>query len=240
MSATIESQTIDPRVIEPCVIDPQVMGSALRTRGEEFDAAFTHGIGTFAAAVGGAYLLAESLANRDLLSTLGCLLYVSALLGVLGCSTLSHLYLPDHLNRRFRAYDQGFIYLLAAGSLSPFALTYLRTPFWMTFYTLSVALAFAGFFSKVLFTHRVDKISLWFYLVLGWGQAIALIPLLAILPSAAVTWIIAGAACYSIGVVFLVLDLRRYHFHAIWHLFVLAACGCHYYAILRYVVHGAA
>ena len=106
----------------------------------------------------------------------------------------------------------------------------------MGFYGLSVFLAAGGFASKVFFTHRVDKISLWFYLLLGWGQAIAMIPLLEILPRDAVNWIFAGAGFYSVGVIFLVLDIRHLKFHAIWHLLVLAGCGCHYFAILRYVV----
>jgi hemolysin III len=106
----------------------------------------------------------------------------------------------------------------------------------MAFYGLSVFLAGIGFVSKVLFTHRVDKISLWFYLILGWGQAIAMIPLLEILPGEALLWLLAGAGFYSAGVIFLVLDIRHLRFHAIWHLFVLAACACHYFAILRFVV----
>jgi len=93
-----------------------------------------------------------------------------------------------------------------------------------------------GFVSKVCFTHRVDKISLWFYLLVGWGQAIAMIPLSQILPWSGVGWILAGAAFYSVGVVFLIVDNRRLRFHTIWHLLVLSACGCHYFAILRYVV----
>ncbi len=212
--------------------------SALRSRGEEFEAALTHGLGAVMAAVGALYMLAEVSAKGDTWCSLGCLFYCVALVGVLTSSTLSHLHLPDRINRRFRALDQGFIYLLAVGSLSPFALTFLRTPGWMAFYALSALLATAGFVSKVLFTHRVDKISLWFYLVLGWGQAIAMIPLLEILPREALIWLLAGAGFYTVGVVFLVLDIRHLRFHAIWHLFVLAACACHYFAILRYVVQG--
>ena len=151
-----------------------------------------HGVGAVVAAIGGVYLVNEATHSSDLWCSVGCLFYSLALVGVLGSSTLSHLYLPDHLNRRFRAYDQGFIYLLAAGSLSPFALTFLRTPAWMGFYGLSVFLAAGGFASKVLFAHRVDKISLWFYLLLGWGQAIAMIPLASVLPAGAVGWILAA------------------------------------------------
>ncbi len=218
------------------IIQESATTSALRSRGEEFEAALTHGMGAVGAAIGGVYMMRESTATGDLWCFTGCLLYCVALLGVLTSSTLSHLHLPDHINRRFRAYDQGFIYLLAAGSLSPFALTFLRTPGWMAFYALSVLLAGAGFVSKVLFTHRVDKISLWFYLVLGWGQAIAMIPLLQVLPRDAVVLLLAGAGFYSVGVIFLVMDIRRLRFHSIWHLFVLAACGCHYFAILLFVV----
>ena len=213
-----------------------IPGSALRTRAEEFEAALTHGLAALAATAGGIHLVREAAILGDAWCSLGCLFYAVSLVGVLACSTLSHLYLPEHLNRRFRAFDQGFIYLLAAGSLSPFALTFLRTPLWLAFYGLSATLAIVGFVSKVSFSHRVEKISLWFYLLLGWGQAIAMIPLSRVLPSGALAWILAGAACYSLGVVFLVLDIRRLRFHAIWHLWVIAACACHYHAILSFVV----
>ena len=209
--------------------------SALRTRSEEVENALTHGIGALLAMIGGVHLVFEATGSANVWCVLGCLLYATALVGVLTASTLSHLRVPADLNLRFRAYDQGFIYLLAVGSLSPFALTFLRTPLWMTFYALSVAVAMAGFLSKVSFSHRIDKINVPVYLVQGWSQGIALIPLTKILPVEAVDWVIAGAVCYCVGVVFLVIDNRRFKFHAIWHLWVLAACGCHYYVILTYV-----
>lgn len=218
--------------------DRFVPAAALRSRGEEFEAALTHGAAACLSLVGGIHLIQESVESNGSWCVLGCLFYVAALVAVFSCSTLSHLYVSERLNRRFRAWDQGCIYLLAAGSLSPFALTFLRTPGWMAFYGLSVMLAVAGFLSKVAFAHRVEKISLWFYLLLGWGQAIAMVPLLQILPSPAIVWILAGALCYTIGVVFLVLDIRRFRFHVLWHLWVMAACGCHYHAILQYVVRG--
>ena len=212
------------------------VASALRTRREEFGNALTHGIGAAFAIGFGGYLVVEAIVESDAWSVVGCLFYVIALVGVLASSTLSHLYLPEHLNKRFRAYDQGFIYLLAVGSLSPFALVYLRTPLWVAFYLFCIAVAVAGFLSKVKFSHRVGKISLPLYIVQGWSQGIALIPLAKILPTEAFYWLMGGAACYCIGVVFLFLDNRRWKFHAIWHLWVLGACVCHYYAILQFVV----
>ena len=118
-------------------------------------------------------------------------------------------------------------------------MTYLRTPVWLAFFGLSALMAFVGFLSKVWFTHRVGNISLWFYLVVGWLQAIAMIPLSSILPGQALLWICAGAACYCVGLFFLMSDNSRLKFHTIWHLLVLAACGCHYLAILRFVVQRA-
>ncbi len=219
-------------------IETEEIGIALRSRSEELDAAVTHGVGAFLAAIGGIYLVDQAMRYADKWCVLGCAFYAFSLFGVLFCSTLSHLYLPERLNRRFRAYDQGFIFLLAAGSLSPFALTFLRQqPIWMLFFSISVLLAVAGFVSKVVFTHRVEKISLIFCMAIGWGQAFAVIPLMDVLPLQAFLWIAAGAIFYAVGIVFFVLDIRRYRFHTIWHLLVLAACCCHYFTIYKYVVH---
>lgn len=215
----------------------QPVASALRSRGEEFDNAITHGVGAVFAAIGSVYLVAMAAYTADAWRVVGCLMYGIALIGVLTSSTLSHLYLPEHLNRRFRALDQGFIYLLAVGSLSPFALAYLRTPLWLTFYAMCLLIAMAGFLSKVRFAHRVEKISLPLYIIQGWSQGIALIPLSQVLPTEAFYWLMGGAACYCIGLIFFFMDVRRLKFHAIWHLWVLGACVCHYYAILRFVVH---
>ena len=135
-----------------------------------------------------------------------------------------------------KSLDQGFIYLLIVGTFTPFAFTYLRTPFWLCFYALVLAVAVGGFLSKTVFAHRVEDSAVWLYVVLGWGEAIAIIPLLKIIPTEGLCWIVAGGLWYTVGVVFLVLDIRRYHFHAIWHLMVMAGSACHYVAILRCVV----
>jgi hemolysin III len=212
--------------------------SALRTPSEEFVGALSHGIGLVLSIAAGITLVTAAMAGGDLTCTVGCSFYAATLVALYAASTLSHLYLPDRLNRRFRSLDQGCIYLLIVGTFTPFALTFLRTPFWLGFYSLVLAVAVGGFLSKTAFAHRLDGSSIWLYVALGWGEGLAIKPLLGAIPSAALFWIVAGGLCYMIGTIFLMLDLRRYHFHAIWHLLVIAGSACHYVAILRFVAAG--
>ena len=149
--------------------------SALRSPREELAGALTHGIGLLLSIVGGIALVTAAMAGGDLGRSVGCSFYSATLVAVYAASTLSHLYLPGRLNRLFRSLDQGFIYLLIVGTLTPFALTYLRTPFWLCFYALILAVAFGGLLSKIVFGHRVEDSATWLYLVLGWGEAITVV-----------------------------------------------------------------
>lgn len=214
------------------------IATSLRSPSVEYAGAATHGFGLAVSIVGGIVLVIAAVSGGDLLCAVGCGFYATALVGVYAASMLSHMYFPEGPNRLFRSLDQGFIYVLIVGTLTPFALTYLRTPFWLGFYALILVVASGGFLSKTVFAHRVEDASPWLYIVLGWGEAIAVIPLLELIPTEAVYWIVAGGLCYTIGVVFLVLDIRRYHFHAIWHVMVLAGSACHYVAILRFAADG--
>ncbi|MCY2992029.1 MAG: hemolysin III family protein [Planctomycetota bacterium] len=212
--------------------------SALRTPSEEFVGALSHGIGLVLSIAAGVTLVTTAMAGGDLTCTVGCCFYATTLVALYAASTLSHLYLPDSLNRLFRSLDQGCIYLLIVGSFTPFALTFLRTPFWLSFYALVLAVAVGGFLSKTAFAHRLDGSSIWLYVALSWGEGLAIQPLLSAIPSAGLFWIVAGGLCYMLGTIFLILDLRRYYFHAIWHLLVMAGSACHYVAILRFVAAG--
>lgn len=213
-------------------------GSALRTPSEEFVSAVSHGIGLILSVAAGIPLVATALACSDLACTVGCSFYAATLVALYTASTLSHLYLPERINLRFRSLDQGCIYLLIVGTFTPFALTFLRTPFWLGFYAIVLAVAVGGFLSKTAFAHRLDGGSIWLYVALGWGEGLAIKPLLGAIPAAALFWIVAGGLCYTIGTIFLIWDVRRYHFHAIWHLLVIAGSACHYVAVLRFVAAG--
>ena len=211
-------------------------GGCKRSPGEEFVSALTHGVGMALSVVAVFTLLSDVIAHGNFIFSVGCCFYGASLIAVYAASTMSHTYLCMKWNRVFRALDQGLIYLLIVGTLTPFALKFLSTPAWICFYLVVLAIGFVGFFSKTVFAHRLDKVSVWIYVALGWGAAISYIPMLGLLPLVGLYWVVAGGLCYSVGTIFLVLDKQRYYFHVIWHLFVIAGSTCHYVAILRFVV----
>jgi len=210
--------------------------SALRTPHEEFVDASTHGVGLVLSLLGGAMLMSRAWAGGDPWCIGSCAFYVAALSAVFAASTLSHLFLPVHLNRLFRRLDQGFIYLLIVGTFTPFILVYLRTPLWMAYYGVILSLGIGGCVSKIFFAHRLDRISVGLYVLLGWMEGVAIMPMLGTIPIEAILLVFLGGAFYTVGVVFLMLDIRRYHFHSIWHVLVIAGSACHFLAIWKFVV----
>jgi hemolysin III len=89
-----------------------------------------------------------------------------------------------------------------------------------------------GFVSKILLAHRIDAVSVWIYVLLGWMPIAAASSLVGLVPDAGLWWILIGGLCYTVGTVFLIFDHRVCHFHALWHLFVIAGSACHFFVIL--------
>ena len=117
----------------------------------------------------------------------------------------------------------------------PFSLVYLRTGWWFLFFGVMWTVALCGFVSKTLFSHRVDAVAIWIYVLLGW-MPIATVPsLLEVVPAAALWWMLIGGLCYTGGTLFLVYDTRYPLFHAVWHVFVIAGSTCHFMTILVFV-----
>lgn len=218
--------------------DPAALyfASDLRTSGEETAAMVTHGIGWALSVLGGTALLVAVAAGSDLRTIVGCGFYVLTLIAVYAASTLSHMPFAEPQKRLFRSLDQGFIYLLIVGTFTPFALKYLATPAWLAFYGAILATALIGCLSKILFAHRLEEVSVVLYVALGWAEAIAIKPILGQIPAITLGWIIAGGLSYTVGTLFLVHDLRRSHFHTVWHVLVMAGSACHYIAITQCVV----
>lgn len=206
---------------------------------EEIANTITHGIGFFLSLVGAAWLLRGALDRGQPWLTAGCAVYAMTLVGVYAFSTLSHLFQEPRRKRLFRVWDQGFIYLLIAGTYTPFLLAYLQDPLRWALLTAVWGVALAGFYSKIFMTHRVDAVSLIVYVLLGWLPVSASRPMLEALPPDCFVIVLTGGLCYSVGVCFLVLDRRVPYFHAVWHLLVIAGCFCHYAAIAFYVLPAA-
>ncbi len=196
----------------------------------------THGIGLILSIPGAIGLLIAARLYGNTWHLVGCGVYAATLVGVYAASTLSHLFQGHDLKRLFRILDQALIYLLIAGTYTPFALGYLRAGWWWLLSGLVWGIALAGFFSKTVWQHRIDKIAVWAYVLLGWLPAIAITRVLQLAPVGVFWWLIVGGLCYTIGTVFLKLDGRIRYFHATWHVVVIVGSFCHYVAILFYVV----
>jgi hemolysin III len=202
---------------------------------EELANSVTHGLG-FILSLAGAALMADTLGGDDGWRAVGCSIFLTSLIAVYAMSTLSHLFQSSRLRTLFRSLDQGSIYLLIAGTYTPFSLAYLHTTPWWILLGLVWAVALYGFLSKVVFAHRVESVSMWPCLVLGALPFVAIPTLLTMLPLDALWWMMLGVGCYMLGLVFWLNDRRVRHFHAVWHLLVVAGSACHFSGILLFVV----
>lgn len=207
----------------------------LRSIAEETANMITHGLGFLLSLVAAVVLMTTVVLHGDTWRIVGCGLYATSLVLVYLMSTLSHSFTQAHRRRFYRILDQGCIYLLIVGTYTPFALAYLRTVPWLAFLGLMWAIALTGFFSKVLYAHRVEKVSIIACLVLGWMPVISAPTLMGLADPTGLWWMLFGGLCYTVGTVFLVLDYLRIYFHAVWHLFVIAGSTWHFLAILVYV-----
>jgi hemolysin III len=208
----------------------------LRTAAEERLNAATHGAGLLLSVVG-ALVMAAAVAGRgDLWVQVGCGIYLFSLVCVYAMSTLSHGNWSLERKAFFRRLDQAFIYLLIAGTYTPFSLAYLRTGWWWALLATIWLVAIIGFVSKLFFAHRVEVISIVSYVILGWMPIMSAPALMTTLPFGAFVWMLVGGVCYTAGTVFLLNDEHVRHFHAVWHLFVIAGSACHFAGILLFVV----
>ena len=215
---------------QPLALDPLGRSSA-----EELVHTLTHGFGLLLSVVGAVVLLLRVLTEGDVWRVAGCGIFAAALIAVYAASTLSHAVARPRLKRVFRILDQAFIYLLIVGTYTPLALEYLRDGWLWLFLALMWVVALIGFVSKTLFSHRIDAVTIWTYVLLGWLPICLARTYVGIVPAAAMWWVLAGGLCYTFGTVFLVLDHRRLHFHAIWHVLVMAGSICHYCAVFLFV-----
>ena len=215
--------------------EPQGLAPALGSPSEEFVNSMTHGIGLVFSIVGSVILVYFAVYKGDAWRVAGCGVYATCLVAMYMASMFSHIFSRPELKHWFRTLDQACIYLLIVATYTPFALAYLRSGWWWLFLGWMWTVALLGFFSKMLFAHRVEAVSIWIYVVLGWMPLLAGIPLVELVPATALWWMLIGGLFYTIGTVFLALDERVIHFHAVWHIFVIAGSACHFFSILFFV-----
>ena len=206
-----------------------------RSASDEWVNALTHAFG-FVLAVAGALVMAGSvMSHGDGWLIAGCGVYLISLVAVYAMSTLSHSVSSAKWKSWFRRLDQGCIYLLIVGTYTPFSLAYLQGG-WSLFLGAMWCIAILGFAAKVFFAHQVDTASVVSYIVLGWMSVIAAPAFLQSMPAGALGAMLGGGVCYTAGTFFLVYDTHVRHFHALWHLCVIAGSACHFLGILVFVV----
>jgi hemolysin III len=196
--------------------------------------AITHGIGAVLAIVGAVYLIVAS-TQGTAWHVVSCTVFAVTLVLVYVCSTLYHSLVRTRARHIFHILDHSSIYLLIAGTYTPFCLVTLHGPWGWTLFSCEWALAAAGVVFKCFAVGRFEVASALVYLAQGWFIVIAVGPLIHTLGWHGLMWLGAGGVAYTLGIIFFALDRLRY-FHATWHLFVLAGSIAHYFAILFYVV----
>jgi hemolysin III len=194
----------------------------------------THGVGLALAIAGTVYLIAASTHGSPWV-IVSCAVFSATLMSVYLCSTLYHSLVRTRARHVFQVLDHSSIYLLIAGTYTPFTLVSLRGPVGWVLFGAVWSLAIAGVIFKSFAVGRFAVASAFVYLFQGWIVVFAARPLLHAVSPHGIVWLAAGGFAYTFGIVFFALD-RIPYFHAAWHIFVLAGSIAHYFAILYYVV----
>lgn len=201
---------------------------------EEVINAVTHGMGVVASIVGGAVVITLAAGLGDAWLLLGMIVYSASLVVLYAASTLYHAIPHRSAKARLRVFDHCAIYLLIAGTYTPFMLGALRGAWGWTLLGFVWSLALGGIVYKLFLLGRYPRLSTAMYLAMGWLAIVALPAMLRSLSLTVMLWLLAGGLAYTAGTLFY--HSRRIPYaHAIWHGFVLAGSGCHFVAVLMQV-----
>jgi hemolysin III len=205
-----------------------------QSQGEEIANSISHGLALVAALVGATYLILQAARHGDARFVVGASIFAATMILLYLSSTLYHALPVGKAKRIFRVIEHSAIFLLIAGTYTPFTLGVLRGAWGWTLFGLVWSLAAAGVALKVFNKGAHPVLSTTNYLMMGWLVVIAVDPMTARIPTAGLLWLIAGGVAYTAGVAFFALDSRLKYGHLIWHLFVMAGTACHYFAVLGY------
>jgi hemolysin III len=202
---------------------------------DELANALTHGLGLVLAAVGVPILIVLAVSHGTVWHIVGVSIYGASLLALYTASTIYHAVRHPPARRILRIVDHSAIYLLIAGTYTPFLLVNLRGAWGWTLLAVVWTVALFGIAWKLVHAGQHAVVSTAVYIAMGWLVLIAIRPLLRAMPLAGIAWLLAGGLCYTAGVIFFGWSRLRFN-HAVWHLFVLAGSACHFLAVLRYVL----
>jgi hemolysin III len=198
---------------------------------EELANSITHGIGLALSVVGLIVLIVLSVTRGNAWHIAGCTVFGVTLVLLYSASTFYHALRAPRFRRILKILDHTAIYLLIAGTYTPFTLVNLRGFWGWMLFSLVWGLSVFGILWKFFHAERFQVISTLIYLAMGWLVLIAIKPVTLALPLSGILWLIAGGFFYTAGVPFFALKRLPYN-HAIWHVFVLAGSTCHYLAVM--------
>jgi hemolysin III len=202
-----------------------------QSRGEEIANSISHGIGLIAALVATPFLVVDAIRRGDAAYIVGVSIFAAAMLLLYLASTLYHALPAGKAKQVFRIIEHSAIFLLIAGTYTPFTLGVLRGAWGWTLLGLVWGLALTGVALKAFERISHPVISTGLYLFMGWLIVIAADPMYERVPLSGLLWLVAGGVAYSAGVAFFVADSRLRYGHFIWHLFVMTGTTCHYFAV---------
>ncbi len=201
---------------------------------EERASALTHAIGALAALLGGVALVAIAAGQGDGWRLTSAIVFSASLLLLYAASTCYHAATSPAAKIRFKVLDHSAIYLLIAGTYTPFTLIGLRGPLGWWIFGIVWTLALAGVVFKLFFTGRFKLLSTGIYIAMGWLVLIVIKPIMAALDTWTLGWLLAGGVAYTLGTAFYHRESLRYS-HAVWHLFCIIGSACHYVAVLAQI-----
>ncbi|WP_421955810.1 PAQR family membrane homeostasis protein TrhA [Polaromonas sp.] len=207
--------------------------------GEEIANSISHGVALLAALIASPFLVAGAVRHGDVLDIIGAGVFAATMVVLYGTSMLYHA-LPSMRAARakqlFQVLDHSAIYLLIAGTYTPFTLGVLRGPWGWSLFGLVWVMALTGIAAKAFAGIRWPRLSTVLYLAMGWIAVIAIKPMLQLIPAWGLFWLVAGGLCYTAGVAFFATDSRVRYGHFVWHIFVAAGTVCHCVAVLFYAI----
>jgi hemolysin III len=204
--------------------------------GEEIANSVSHGVGAVLAVIGAPFLVTTAMRRGDALAVAGAIVFVASVFLLYVASTLYHALPGNRAKRVFRVIDHSAIFLLIAGTYTPFTLGALRGRWGWTLLGIIWIMAVLGVLAKAVGGIRFPRLSTALYIAMGWLVVIAIRPLWGEVPFAGWMWLLAGGLAYTAGVVFFATDTRVRYGHFVWHLFVLGGTVCHFFAVLWYAM----
>lgn len=205
----------------------------LQSRGEEIANSVSHGVGLLLALAGFAILIVVTLERGDATEIVGATVFATTMVLLYSTSMLFHAFPQSRTKRVFQVLDHSAIYLLIAGTYTPFTLGVLHGAQGWLLFGLVWSMAAAGIVLKAVGGIRYNTLSTLVYLAMGWLVVIAADRVWALVPKWGIFWLFAGGVAYTAGAIFFLAERVRF-FHFIWHLFVIAGTACHFVAVLWY------